>query len=522
MPKSHFEETKNLASQLNPDDVAKWLLEQGFYPEQYVLPPCFNSRSFSIQTQPYFPLTNNQGRIKLSPEISELLEISLPRTMLTQRDYSVIDPRHYHDMVFHIINEWETVVEHLFPEDQNIFSYSFPIPISRNTPGSIGLMRAGRMIYEFLAMAESDLIAEAYKYKYLVRTDIKNYYPSIYSHSISWALQGKASSRADRFNIDTIGKKLDKLTQQCNDGCTNGLAIGPAVTDLISEIILAAVDLDCSQQLNEENIKFIGVRFKDDYRILCDSVDDAQTITRCLQRCMQTYNLALGEGKSDFIKLPEGLYRLWKSLYHKLSLNKIWNIQFKDFELVLQSVLKIENQLPGTGVIDRFLSELTSKKYNLKVKLNEKNRRKFFSLLLLLRERRAKSFPVILAIIESLLEKYIDDTDLHDYIESSIVSMYDKNIERIDENEYEILWLAYFRITVLNHELDPISDCKSQLINSVLSNSREYFQDYNGSPLFSMPQFPLQKNHLLKHLEIFRKQRTGEIIEDEEDSQDDE
>ena len=180
MPKSHFYETKELASQLDHDDIATWFLKHGYYPEQYVLPPCFNSRGFELNPQLYFPIEINQGRSKLRAEISELLEISLPRTMLTQRDYSIIDPRHYHDMVFHIVNEWDTLLDHLFPEDQNIFSYSFPIPLTRNNPGSIGLMRAGRMIYEFLAMAESDLIAEAYKYKYLVRTDIKNFSKNIY------------------------------------------------------------------------------------------------------------------------------------------------------------------------------------------------------------------------------------------------------------------------------------------------------------------------------------------------------
>ncbi|MFM6127183.1 MAG: hypothetical protein ACKPBV_00235 [Sphaerospermopsis kisseleviana] len=31
----------------------------------------------------------------------------------------------------------------------------------------------------------------AFQYKYLIKTDIKNFYPSIYTHSIPWALHKK-------------------------------------------------------------------------------------------------------------------------------------------------------------------------------------------------------------------------------------------------------------------------------------------------------------------------------------------
>src|SRR5690606_8295749 len=49
---------------------------------------------------------------------------------------------------------------------------------------------------------------------------------------------------------------------------TNGIAIGPAISDLISEIVLSSVDTDASKIIDAKNIDFIGVRFKDDYRFL--------------------------------------------------------------------------------------------------------------------------------------------------------------------------------------------------------------------------------------------------------------
>ena len=56
-----------------------------------------------------------------------------------------------------------------------------------------------------------------------------------------------------------------------------------------------------------------------------------------------------------------------------------------------------------TGILDKFLSELVSKKNNLKLKLKKNEVLKTISLLLLLKERRAKAFPQIIAIIEQLI-----------------------------------------------------------------------------------------------------------------------
>jgi len=43
-----------------------------------------------------------------------------------------------------------------------------------------------------LKPSENDVAAIAFRYKYLIKTDIKNFYPSIYTHSIPWALHDKA------------------------------------------------------------------------------------------------------------------------------------------------------------------------------------------------------------------------------------------------------------------------------------------------------------------------------------------
>ena len=514
-PSKHFQETKDLAAQLDEAAVARWLLREGYFPEQYVLPPCFNVSGYDLRATPYFPVEISGVSHKLKPSVSELAFIVLPKSMLTVRDFAIIHPHHYHDMVFHIIADWGLVLDHLFHDDLRIFSYSFPIPISRKNPGSLGHLRAGRMIYEFIEMAERDLVAEAHKYKFILKTDISNFYASIYTHSISWALHGKDEARANRYSIDSLGKKLDLLTQRSNDGCTNGIAIGPAISDLISEILLAAIDKDCSLRLGERGIDFVGVRFKDDYRFLCQSEDDARKIVSTLQHCMKTYNLTLSENKSETLKLPEGLFRPWKSAYSPFSLRYKYPISYRSFEATVQSVLAIDSHNPGTGIIDSFLSELTSRKRNLKLELSKKDRIRAYSLLLLLRERRPKSFPMVLAIAEAMLEKYAEDEELAEYIRESLIQMLKAKSALPEENQYEIIWLIYFIKTVLREEINSGNDYPDVLVSTIVNEKRDFYSDFTDGEFFHMPSLPVHRNHLLHHLAIFRAKQADEESNDD-------
>ena len=291
LAKQHFSKTKLLVGQIEKEKIAQWLLNEGYYPEQYVLPPCFHVERFDFAEEPYCKVEpRNNGRANFYPSTSELEKVFFPKSQLTDRVFGVIEPKKYHDIVWYLLDEWEFVVNHLFHQDIRFYGYSFPIPVTERNEGDLGHLRSGRMIYEWIEMAENDLVADAFRYSYKVETDITNFYPTIYTHSIGWALHGKQSARNDRFSFNLLGTKLDKLFQRANDGCTNGLAVGPVVSDIVSEIILAAIDRKCSHEL--DGLDFLAVRFKDDYKILCHSRNDADRIIKCLQRQMRLYNLS--------------------------------------------------------------------------------------------------------------------------------------------------------------------------------------------------------------------------------------
>lgn len=166
LPKEHTAETKRLLKKVSNDKIAKWLLEEGYYPEQYIVPPSFKVNKFDLKANPYFAIDNSiAAQPKFEPEKDELLNISFPKTELTDRTFGIIAPKIYHDIVWYLMNDWDNILKSLFRTNNKIHSYSFPIPITSKSEGELGNLRAGRMIYEYLEMAENDLVAEAYNYK---------------------------------------------------------------------------------------------------------------------------------------------------------------------------------------------------------------------------------------------------------------------------------------------------------------------------------------------------------------------
>ncbi len=509
LPKDHTLKTKKLIKMVPKSTIAKWLLEEGYYPEQYVIPPSFKTKQFRLESKPYFEVKIIGNNPKFEPISSELITVSFPKTHLTDRTFGIIEPKIYHDIVWYIMNDWDMILKLLFRNNNKIHSYSFPIPISSKNVGFLSDLRAGRMIYEFLEMAENDIVAEAYGYKYILKTDIKNFYPSIYTHSIAWAIHTKAEIRkkGNRNRYDKyVGLILDRLFQYSNDKCTNGIPIGPAVSDLISEILLAEIDNECSKIISELKIDFLGVRFKDDYRFLCHTKQDASIIIKILQKQMLKFNLTLNEMKSEINELPEGLFREWTAEYIPYSLRYKKKINYKRFENSIRGTLKIDKKYDGVGVVDRFLSELYTKEFELKFVFKGKNLLKAISLLLMLKERRNKSFPQILGIIEVIILNNVSRRSTLLKINTVLEDLLNDKLKNIEDNQYDLLWLIYL---IKSHDLFKITlpqKINLKLIKSLKNNAQELFKPMPPKvKLFETVKTQGKNMLLLEHLVLFKK-----------------
>jgi hypothetical protein len=497
-PAKHSQNTERLARSLQPKDIYNWLMTVGYFPESYVLPPCFYVGKHPTYGKYFTPNTR-----KYKPKIAQLCELHFPKSDLTDRTFSIIDPEIHNDIAFELANNWDQVLDILFHPQKWIYSYSFPIPVDGSNLGSLSKLRSGRMIYEYIEMAENDLVEEAYRYKYLIRTDIKNFYPSVYTHSIAWAFHTKSLIRTgnNRYDDTFLGNRLDKLFQSSNDGCTNGLSIGPAVSDLISEAILSAIDLEVSQTVKELDI--LAVRFKDDYRFLCKSKNDCKIVIKSLQKQLKEYNLLLNEDKTGIYELPEGLFREWVSKYHQIRPPKGKNLDFKEFKELYLGVLRIDKENPGTGVIDRFISDILNKKYKPIIPVDTPTLNKTISLLLLLGERRVKTFPKILGVIEAMMIQSNNSNSKY-LIEKHLNLLLQELRKNWEENKYLISWTLYFlksnslRVSIRQKFNHPV-------VESIKSNKSRIFTSCSDFKLYRRISTTQKAGSLSYHLDVFKR-----------------
>jgi hypothetical protein len=501
----HRIQTKALARSLKPTEVYKWLLEDGYYPESFVLPPCFKVTRSPPTGKTYFTVTTTRRGTSFAPTRTECVRVHFPKTEFTDRTFGIMHPHIHNDIAFHLSRNWKAIVDALIPKDSCVTAYSFPIPVAKTTPGRLGKLRSGRMIYEFIDMTDDDLVSVAYRYTHLVKADIKNFYPSIYTHSLAWALHGKRRIRkaGNFYNFNLLGNRLDKLFQNANDGCTNGVPIGPAVSDVAAEIIAAAVDRELTRRIHALGVECSAVRFKDDYRILVKSESDGRALIKALQASLKEFNLELSDEKTKVELLPAGLFREWVSRYHAIHPKRRETFTWKQFRELYIGVLEIDRVCPGTGVIDRFLADIVSRKGRLKLNLEERNLERAISMLLMLGTRRVKAFPKIMAILESVVRSPFGA--LH---EPAILRYLDEYLRRIckeeERNKYQISWLLYFLVSNdFYRQLATKPKLKDPITKSISSNRPIVFAKALDFKLFRGCKSVAQDVTMLQHLDVF-------------------
>src|SRR5690606_42020701 len=142
------------------------------------------------------------------------------------------------------------------------------------------------------------------------------------------------------------------------------------------------------------NLDLLAVHYKDDYRLLCNTEEDEKKILSTITDELKKINLSLNETKTKIFSLHDGLYRPHDREYFPHSLREKSKVSFKTFEHTLLIALDIHRKYPGTGILEKFFSELLTKDKSLKVQFSKHERQclvqltKFISLLFLRSEER--------------------------------------------------------------------------------------------------------------------------------------
>ena len=139
-----------------------------------------------------------------------------------------------------------------------------------------------------------------------MKADIANFYSSIYTHSISWAIHGKAEAKSKRYFKNNLGNKVDTLLRNGQDQQTKGIPIGSDVSFAVAELIMTAIDKILVEKIGNNYHRYI-----DDFEFGCQSYQEAEHILAVLQETLAFYELELNASKTEIVELPEEIEPYW-------------------------------------------------------------------------------------------------------------------------------------------------------------------------------------------------------------------
>lgn len=278
-------------------------LHRGYFPKE--LPPAFNTYSFALR---YEEISNKFNPIPSSPasESTKGTVYSITKRELNRRNLTLLNPVSFLDLVLYIdanINDIQNVCKRS-KYSESIPTYDINIKSRCYKPCSPSV----------LALMKRKIIAARNK-KVEIKLDINNFYPSIYTHSITWAMVGKdlaksiwrtngnkpiaAPSNKDE-ELYNIAYNLDVLIEHCQDKQTSGIPVGPDTSFIVAELLASYVD----QKVEAAFPNVTACRYYDDYSLFVSSREEAEAVIRYIQQVLCDLELSINEAKLEVKDAP--------------------------------------------------------------------------------------------------------------------------------------------------------------------------------------------------------------------------
>ena len=143
--------------------------------------------------------------------------------------------------------------------------------------------------------------------------DLSQCYSSIYTHSLSWALAGKAREKASlRTRTPVPGDELDRSSRNLQLGQTKGMPIGPDSSLAFAELVLAAVDIEMAAKIASHwHTTLPALRITDDLEYFASSRTEAEDALLAWEMAAASFELQVSPAKTRTIELPTALTDHW-------------------------------------------------------------------------------------------------------------------------------------------------------------------------------------------------------------------
>lgn len=154
--------------------------------------------------------------------------------------------------------------------------------------------------------------AEA-RYEHILVSDISRFYGTIYTHTLPWAMHGKAHCKANLNNhavmSSLLGNSLDALVRKGQDNQTIGIPIGPDTSRILAEIIAVGIEREFSTLSGFSHDRVF--RYVDDWFLGFDGAGEAEDAISLLSKACSEFELELNDGKTVVVDPFDPVEELW-------------------------------------------------------------------------------------------------------------------------------------------------------------------------------------------------------------------
>lgn len=400
----------------------KRLISHGFFAPE--LPPCFVSDDLARYRAVIWRDIEAQGIQVLDRLVTQTSWFNFPRFGRNDRRHGVVNPISYMAIAKIIADNF--VQLRTTTRQRSGMSAS---PLVFDWSGTRSILRPN------IDLLDDFRINLASRRETFVATDLRAFYHSVYTHTIPWAIRGKASAKADRFS-DHYANKLDRYCRNAQDQQTIGLPVGPDTSRVIGEVIASAIDERLRHETNVTSQD--ASRYVDDFTISSSNGLNGEALIAAARRAASEFELELNHDKSTIVSTSEYSSIGWKQVARGHRPPPPYELN--EFKRFFYEVARLTRELPNTNVEKwalqnarvAFLSVRTEDWINLQSHLVNAYRR---------------NNTLVPLLVEILIERQRDcgDVDIEgvrDFLDHRIPAL------ALEDRTGELIWLLFLMIAL--------------------------------------------------------------------------
>jgi Reverse transcriptase (RNA-dependent DNA polymerase) len=415
------------------------LLTRGYFHDR-VIPPLGSSYLLPAVADLEAYVRHRRKRIR-----SRCVQHSVPKKRHLRRLLSIPNPFHQTALSREIARHWDEL--HTFC-GQSTVSLSVP---------ELSTKRALQTKREIAAVTTEKALRSVGA-RYLLKTDLARYYPSIYTHSIAWALHGKDNERADK---SLYGNTLDERVRNTQDQQTGGIPIGPDTSFLIGEVIGSAIDVCLAEAIGDLH----GVRFIDDFYLYFESLPEAERALAQLHKIAKSFELEIHDQKTEISSLPDEIEPAWKTELRAMQIRDAGQPQSTDLVSLFNKGFELAKRFQSDNVLTYVAKQVAN------ASIDADNWQLAQALLL----KAAVAEPTMLSVLIEILDAnapVISDTEPLRAAVSSLCS-YHAPLQQ----GYEVAWALWLArrlgISIPDQVCDLVADMDDDIVALVALDLRQ-------------------------------------------------